>query len=53
MSEKGEGTWYRSNLPEIDYNKEYQGRQQALKDAGFTPYNCDELDEFPNMNRPR
>lgn len=25
----------------------YRARQQELRDAGFTPYTCDELDEFP------
>lgn len=31
----------------------YWTRQDELREAGFTPYNCDELDEFPNMNRRR
>ena len=34
-------------------NDEYWSHQDELREAGFTPYNCDELDEFPNMNRRR
>ena len=27
----------------------YHERQRTLREAGFTPYNCDEVDEFPRL----
>ena len=43
---------YNRREPEPQYDEDenrrkYWERREELLDAGMTPYNCDELDEFP------